>query len=162
VRIGNSRSYLDCLGFPRCRFGPVRSRNWQQFYQSSRARAKPNTYLPHHGNRLSNGRVGLSFLQCRNVVTTTDSSLTWSVTVAVSNNEVSRSSKLEDKPLSSLLHPNMEPEVDILQSTYRFPVAYGQDRPRSVRDLLTSRRIPLNARGGCIAAPIRQFCRWRC
>jgi hypothetical protein len=45
--------------------------------------------------------------------------------------------------LSSLLHPNMEPEVDILRYTYRFPVAYGQDRPRSLRDLLTSRRIPL-------------------
>jgi hypothetical protein len=57
----------------------------------------------------------------------------------------------------------MEPEVDILPNTYRFPVAYDQDRPRSVKDLLISRRIPIDAtkshvkaRGGWLLYSIDQ------
>jgi hypothetical protein len=57
----------------------------------------------------------------------------------------------------------MEPEVDVLPNTCRFPVAYGQDRPRSVKDLLTSRRIRIDAtkshvkaRGGWLHCSIDQ------
>jgi hypothetical protein len=200
MRIGNSRSYLDRLGFPRCRFGPGPG-DWQQWQQLTSFRCGPRSIhrpLTVSQQIFSSRRAGATIMvetaAILEIITLEHKEGLGKVTLlrkvstlvpsvkssegqakhpprsvarhSGSINEVSRSSK--DKPLSSLLNPNMEPEVDILRNTYRFSVAYDQDRPRSVRDFLTSRRIPIDAtkshvkaRGGCIVASIRQFCHWR-